>query len=278
MNKTISIDAVTLELVGIDQHACIDEFYQAHRENEILSGSAQNLSPLDPLTHDSSAQPRLSLSAEPKQGLTLRWHRSEQKPLSYHLDFVKTAKQLRSFPAPKQGAFNQALGKKTKTVIDATGGWGGDALLMCLQGYQVTIVERQAVMALLLSEAFARLAISDWFIDNGVSAPRVINANAFDVFNQKELNADCVYLDPMFPAKRKKSAAVNKQMQLLHELVGEDADAAEVLAAALDNNFARVAVKRPHYAESLLRSPDTQFSSKLVHYDVYLNTNTHGCS
>lgn len=263
MNKTISIDAITVELVGIEQHFALNEFYQAHRDSEILCESAPN----EPQLNGS----KLSLSGESNQGLSLLWQRPDQSSLSYHLDFVKTAKQLRSFPAPKQGAFNQALGKKTKTVIDATGGWGGDALLMCLQGYQVTIIERQAVMAVLLSDAFARLAKSDWFIDNGVSAPVVINANAFDVLNHQDIKADCVYLDPMFPAKRKKSAAVNKQMQLLQELVGEDADAADVLDSALNNGYARAAVKRPHYAESLLRSPDTQFSSKLVHYDVYLN-------
>lgn len=202
-------------------------------------------------------------------GLQLTWHKAGEKPLKFHLDFEKFAKQLRSFPAPKQGAFNQSLGKKTKTIIDATGGWGSDSLLMSLQGYQVTLIERLPIMATLLAEAFSRLASSSWARYNQITVPNVLCGNALTVMQQNSLEADCVYLDPMFPPKRKKSAATNKQMQLLQWLAGPDEDASE-LAAYVVENFTRLAVKRPDYAEPLLPKPSVQFSSKLVHYDVYL--------
>jgi len=144
---------------------------------------------------------------------------------------------------------------------------------MCLQGYQVTVIERNPIMALLLTDAFHRLASSHWAEDNTVNIPQVINASAIDFFHQFEQQSskqvDCIYLDPMFPPKRKKSAAVNKQMQFLQQLVGEDLDAQDTLSVALENGFSRIAVKRPHHAEPLLRAPNSQFSSKLVHYDVY---------
>jgi len=272
LNKYLTIAGVLIELVNAEQQGSLESFYQAYAVNDDLSASY----------NDSSTNKligtRLTIDAQTdkQNGLSLTWHRdgcdgqNAKEPLSYYLDFVKTVSQQRSFPAAKQGAFNQALGKKTKTVVDATGGWGGDALLMCMQGYQVTVIERQPVMALLLTDAFSRLAECDWAIDNNIYIPRVICGNAADVFKQQSIQADCVYFDPMFPPKRKKSAAVNKQMQLLHQLVGEDTDAEEVLSAALNNGFERVAVKRPHHANPLLCSPSTQFSSKLVHYDVYL--------
>jgi len=192
-------------------------------------------------------------------GLTLRWNRLQAQPLNFFIDVEKLVKQLRSYPAPKQGAFNQALGKKTKHVIDATGGWAGDALLMCSQGYEVTVIEREPVIALLLIDAMQRLSRTSWAQYNNVIVPKVIHADAID----------CIYLDPMFPPKKKKSAAVNKQMQLLQWLVGEDLDASELLQAAITNNR-RIAVKRPDYAMPLYTKPSMQFSSKLVHYDVYL--------
>lgn len=202
-------------------------------------------------------------------GLRLAWNRFEQKPYYYYLDFEKPTHQLRSFPAPKQGAFNQALGKKTKTVIDATGGWGGDAMLMCMQGYAVTTIERLPIMATLLSEAFARLERTEWAINNKVFVPKVLYGDAAQLLPTLIDSADCVYLDPMFPPKKKKKAAVNKQMQLLQWLAGADLDANAVADIAREN-FPRLAVKRPDYAAPLLQKPSAQFSSKLVHYDVYL--------
>lgn len=206
-------------------------------------------------------------------GLKLIWHREGEKPLNFSLDFVKVAKQVRSFPAPKQGAFNQALGKKSKTIIDATGGWGGDALLMFLQGYHVIIIERLPIMAVLLSDAFDRLTQtlcnSIGIGDNQLVAPEVLCGDALTVLKQNKFSADCVYLDPMFPPKRKKSAATNKHMQLLQWLAGTDDDASD-LAAYAAQQYPRLTVKRPDYAQPLLAKPNVQFSSKLVHYDVYL--------
>lgn len=219
----------------------------------------------EPQTADAS--PELEI-IEQADGIHLKWHTAAKKPLLFHIDVSSFTQQQYSFPAPKQGAFNQALGKKTRSVIDATGGWGGDALLMCAQGYRVTILERHPIMALLLSDSMRRLGRTPWARDNPVCVPEVIFANATDALNNLDLEVDCVYLDPMFPPKRKKSAAVNKQMQLLQWLVGEDQDASNVVKTALAK-FSRVAVKRPDYAQPLLRDPDTQFSSKLVHYDVY---------
>jgi len=208
----------------------------------------------------------LSMSAK---GLQLIWNKVGEKPLKYHLDFEKLVHQLRSFPAPKQGAFNQALGRKTKSVIDATGGWASDAMLMYMQGYRVTIIERLPIMAALIEEALLRLSNTTWAFDNAIAVPTVLCGDAAQLLPDLAGNADCVYLDPMFPEKKKKKAAVNKQMQLLQWLAGSDNDAGRVAEIAR-SAFPRLAVKRPDYAETLIKDPTSQFSSKLVHYDVYL--------
>jgi 16S rRNA (guanine1516-N2)-methyltransferase len=202
-------------------------------------------------------------------GLNLIWNNGDQKPLKFHLDFVKSVSQLRSFPAPKQGAFNQALGKKSGAIIDATGGWAGDAMLMCLQGYTVTVIERLPLMAALIEEAFWRLAKSEYVANNPIVVPTVLWGNAAELLANFVGEVDCVYLDPMFPTRKKKKAASNKQMQLLQWLAGADCDASDVAAIA-KQRFPRLAVKRPDHAEPLLAVPAIQFSSKLVHYDVYM--------
>ena len=218
-----------------------------------------------------SDQAQLRIIAE-LDGLHCEWLQADAKPLKYYIDIDKFTQQQRSYPAAKQGALNQALGKKTKRVLDATAGWGGDALLMCAQGYKVTLIERNPVMALLLNDAMRRLAISEWAQDNQINIPNVIHDDAIRFLQQKNANIDCIYLDPMFPPKRKKSAAVNKRLQLLQWMVGSDIDASQLLENSMVFPCSRVVVKRPDYAKPLIANPSQQYSSKLVHYDVYLNT------
>ena len=263
------IDVIQIKHASVAVHGSEACSYLA----DLISQSEEVVS-VEPLSNKVEDDENIDLYiSNSDQGLVLSWNKAGEKPLKFHLDFVKIAKQVRSFPAPKQGAFNQALGKKTKTIIDATGGWGGDSLLMSLQGYDVVLIERIPIMATLLTDAFDRLssylADSPWVNENQFVVPKVICGNALPVLQQNHLNADCIYLDPMFPPKRKKSAATNKQMQLLQWLAGADDDASE-LAAYAAANYIRLVVKRPDYAEPLLLNPTVQFSSKLVHYDVYL--------
>lgn len=209
-------------------------------------------------------------------GIELEWYQvNNTKPLKYHIDVEQFASAQKTFPAPKQGAFNQSLGKRSRHIIDATGGWGADTLLMCAQGYKVTLIERNPLMALLLRDAMDRLAKTVWARSHNVSIPQVLAGDAIEILTSESIIADCVYLDPMFPSKKKKSAAVNKNMQLLQWLLAADQDADRLLQAALNNGSARVAVKRPDYAQVLLADsiqPTTQFFSKLVHYDVYIKS------
>ena len=215
--------------------------------------------------------------ASDDSGLFLHWFQTgKSKPIRCAIDIQGFIARQTSFPSNRKNTFSRALGRQSRTVLDATGGWGGDALLMCAQGLNVTIVERNPIMAVLLKDAMQRLTRSRWATVNNVSVPRVIAGDAQQVLLQATDRADCVYLDPMFPPKRKKSAASNKYMQLLSKLLQDEHDADQLLASALSSQSKRVVVKRPHYANPLLHSryqPHEKHASKLVHYDVYLLNN-----
>ncbi len=204
-------------------------------------------------------------------GIILYWRRGQQKELEFFIDIDKFCRQQKTFPAPKHAGLSQAIGRKTKHVIDATAGWGSDALLLCAQGYRVTLVERSPLMALMLTDAMFRLSNTSWARQHAVAIPRVIEADAIKLLGSRKLTAECVYLDPMFPAKRKKSAAANKNMQLLQWLVGADQDAGQLVSVCIAAGYPRIVVKRPNYAAPLRSNPSTTFAGKLVHYDVYLN-------
>ena len=80
---------------------------------------------------------------------------------------------------------------------------------------------------------------------------------------------DVVYIDPMYPPRRKQSALPKKEPRLLRALVGDDPDAADLARVALQVAARRVVVKRPGHAEPLLPDPDLAYKGKLVRYDVY---------
>ena len=72
------------------------------------------------------------------------------KYLSHQINIEQFIKQNQSsFPASKKTLFSQAVGRKTQTVIDVTGGWLGDTLLMCSQNYQVKVLERHWILSLI---------------------------------------------------------------------------------------------------------------------------------
>ncbi|MDQ7091325.1 MAG: class I SAM-dependent methyltransferase [Methylococcales bacterium] len=178
--------------------------------------------------------------------------------------------EKRSYPAPRQNDLAKALGRKTKTIIDATTGWGQDALFMFRMGYQVQCFERSPMMAALLDDAFLRLEKLEWMQKLQLNSPKLTQGDAIKLLTTLDNAPDCIYLDPMFPPKRKKSALAKKSMQLLHTLLGQDEDKDKLFVAAMAATAKRVVIKSPDYAEPLGGKPTESFKGKLLRYDVYL--------
>lgn len=175
-----------------------------------------------------------------------------------------------SFPAPKQGPLAQALGRKTKMVVDATTGWAQDSLHIFRMGYDLVCIERSPVMAELLTDGFNRLSQQDWMKKRNLLPPTLRAGNAIELLRSLDVAPDCVYLDPMFPPKRKKSALAKKSIRVLRDLLGDDHDKELLFEAALKATGKRVVVKSPDYAEPLGGKPHESFQGKLLRYDVYL--------
>ena len=162
----------------------------------------------------------------------------------------------------------RALGKKAKTVVDATAGYCQDALLFALMGYRATAIERSPVVMALARDGLRRLtARAGIALDKRL---RLIEGDGRVLLPSITPPPEVIYLDPMFPPKRKKSAAVKKEMRLLRALVGDDPDAQELLEISRRVALDRVVVKRPDDAPPLAPDPSMSLAGKLVRYDVYL--------
>ncbi|CAG1769485.1 partial Ribosomal RNA small subunit methyltransferase J, partial [uncultured bacterium] len=125
------------------------------------------------------------------------------------------------------------------------------------------------IMAELLQDAFKRLAEQDWLQKLQLAPPVLHQVNAIDYLAHLNDAPDCIYLDPMFPPKRKKSALAKKAMVVLRDLLGDDTDKDQLFQAALQATGKRVVVKSPDDAPPLGGKPNESFSGKLLRYDVY---------
>ena len=208
--------------------------------------------------------------------LLLGWHEDKlalfpQNSGPVFIDFVEgKLAHRRQFGGGKKQPLARAIGlssKKTPNVIDATAGMGRDSFVLASLGCKVRMIERSPVVAAMLEDALDR-ARQDADVCEIADRLSVICADASDYLADAQME-DVIYLDPMYPEKRK-SAAVKKDMRALQMLVGVDQDSHELLKVALQKAKYRVVVKRPKQADPLEgQQPNSAISSPNTRYDIY---------
>jgi 16S rRNA (guanine1516-N2)-methyltransferase len=154
-------------------------------------------------------------------------------------------------------------------VLDATAGLGRDAFVLASLGCEVTLIERQPLIAALLEDGLAR-ALRDPEVAPIAAQMQLLTGNAVQLMGAWSGEPpQVIYLDPMFP-HRDKSALVKKEMRLFRPLVGDDLDAPALLEAALALASHRVVVKRPRKAPCIDGpKPSYQLEGKSSRYDIY---------
>lgn len=198
---------------------------------------------------------------------------SDAKSVGVKVDFLSGQSQYRrAHGGGSKEPIAKAIGIKNGqhlNVLDATPGLGRDAFVLAALGANVTLVERSAVVYALLADGLRRLALQEPVL---ASRFQLVHANSAEYMQtQPKGSVDAVYLDPMFP-HRKKSALVKKEMRVFQELLGPDADADALLPAAQAIALKRVVVKRPNSAPFLAQTkPSMAISSKKHRFDVYIN-------
>lgn len=152
-------------------------------------------------------------------------------------------------------------------AADATAGLGEDSLLLAAAGFEVTLFERNSVIAALLADALER-ASREPELAEIVSRMRLVVGDGVAGLQELEGPVDAILLDPMFPAKRG-SAAAKKKLQLLQRLEGPAAQETALLDAALSVRPRKVVIKRPLRGPFLAgKKPSYTLRGKLIRYDV----------
>lgn len=195
-------------------------------------------------------------------------------PSSLFVDFVNGplgyARRRNRF-----GLLYQAVGfpRERPFVIDATAGLGADAFRLAYHGCKVVAIERSPMLFALLQDGLNR-AEQDHEIRTHLNGRiTLLNTDAREYLRERraETDPDVVFLDPMYPPK-KKSALAKMEMRILRRIVGDDLDAGELLELARAVARKRVVVKRHRNAEPLGGEPSHSLCDTSTRYDVYMKT------
>lgn len=169
----------------------------------------------------------------------------------------------------------KALGQcdpATTCIVDATAGFGEDAFLLACQGYRLILLERSKVVGALLTDGLSRLYASSYSKNASIRMECILqDAKIYLPQLASHTSIDVVYLDPMFPL-RKKLALPRKEMSILRDLVGgeDEKDADDLLQVALSVARYRVIVKRSRLALPLSgMTPTFSLRGKMSRFDVY---------
>ena len=189
------------------------------------------------------------------------------------VDFANSSLRYRVKNAVKSQAIAKAVGVKPglrPSILDATAGLGRDAYLLASMGCQVELVEKSPVVFALLEDGMQRARHSGDGQMQATLAKMSLTEADFMSLPAKTLTRDVIYLDPMFPVRRK-SARVKKEMFVLQQLLDGEKGADGLLRKALEHARRRVVVKRSKMAGYLADlHPSFELRGKSSRYDVYI--------
>lgn len=212
-----------------------------------------------------STEITLILSSE---GLGL--HMPQQKKIFYiNFQDKKMLFRLNQLSLRKE-LLAKALGIKpsdNRVIVDATAGLGRDSFVLAALGFQITSLEKSPIVFALLQDALVR-AKYDKHLQHIVERICLVQTEASHWLRDKI--ADVIYLDPMFPLRRK-TASVKKEMVILQNLLGKSSNEQELLECAIACARLRVVVKRPRLAPNIAdKVPNYAIFGKTSRFDIYL--------
>ncbi|MGD9153446.1 MAG: class I SAM-dependent methyltransferase [Gammaproteobacteria bacterium] len=207
-----------------------------------------------------------------KNGLYLQQLGSDAPKKPIKVDFSAKKITYRRKLNQKTENLAKAIGIKAKPhVLDATAGLGRDAFILASLGCTVIMLEKSPIITALLQDGLER-ATHDPALIEIISRIQLIQTDNIKYMQQLKSHPDVVYLDPMFPV-RKKSALVKKEMRILTTLLENEPPINEKLLLETARGCAkkRVVVKRPRLAKPLdNQKPNFSITGKICRFDVYV--------
>ena len=181
----------------------------------------------------------------------------------YHKD--QFSRRIANYQREKH--LKKAIGFKSsisKRILDGTGGLGHDAFIFALFGQEVTIVEKNIGLCILIEEALNNLPNTRYF-NLAKEKIAILNGDSREYLDQIQ-DFDVIYLDPMFNSS--KNVARAKNLAFINQYL---VDYDNPLEDFLSRNYKRVVIKREIKASyGNLKEPTVSFKGSSIRFDVYL--------
>ena len=219
-----------------------------------------------------SARVGAPVSDTPGEGLTLVLDADGLSLCGYGLRYQGDFTQMR-YRIDRLGHEMLVRMAKTKSAhpvaFDATAGMGEDALLLAAAGCEVYLFEQNAVIAALLEDAMRRAADHP-DLHEIIGRMHLIIGDSITLMAQTPASPELIYLDPMFPARRK-SGLIHKKLQLIQKLEQPCDAQEELLAAAVALHPKKIIIKRPLNGAFLAgKKPNHSIKGKAIRYDCII--------
>jgi 16S rRNA (guanine1516-N2)-methyltransferase len=199
----------------------------------------------------------------------------QQKTAPFYIDFLSRNLSYRCQQASlRRERLARALGchpQEQIYIVDATAGLGRDSFMLATLGFELTLLERSPILYALLQDAMKR-ASQVPMLAPIIEKMHLIHTDAIPWLQALSITQQpaIIYLDPMFP-KRRKAALAKKDMQLLQAVLPDDLDSASLFTTAYTCAAQRIIVKRPRLAPFIMeKKPSFTLSGTSSRFDVYL--------
>ncbi len=154
-------------------------------------------------------------------------------------------------------------------AVDATAGLGEDSFILAAGGYHVLLCEYNPLIYILLKDTWER-ALKDPSVSDIAQRMEVRRGDGAKILTELDYEPDLVYLDPMFPAK-KKSGISTKKLQLFQRFEAPCSKEEELLDAAFTASPRKIVVKRPMKGDPLaMRRPSHSIEGRNIRFDCYV--------
>ena len=141
---------------------------------------------------------------------------------------------------------------------------------LALMGYKVTAIEQSPIMAIMLRDGLHRALQDNSFAEDMGGRVTIIEGDSLHILHDLR-ETEVVYIDPMFPQKRKKSALPPGRIQALHTIVGyeDPVKTKQLITISLQHPVKRVVVKQPKHKDFAHTNPLVVHQGKTIRYEVY---------
>lgn len=151
-------------------------------------------------------------------------------------------------------------------IIDATAGFGEDSFMLAAAGAEVMMYEREPLIAALLRDALCR-ASQIHVLADASRRMTLTEGDSIEAMRTLKTAVDVIYLDPMFP-KRRKSSLVKKKLQVIQMIEKPCENEALLLDAAKAAGPKKIVIKRPVRGAFMAgEKPTYSIHGKTVRFD-----------